>query len=184
MIGSSLANGQGTSKRRELDFYPTPENVTVALMDFLNLPKTKVWECACGDGAMSEVLTRYGHDVFSSDLRHTTYGVGGLDFLQTPRPQDVQALITNPPFNLSEAFIRKACSEVEIVAMVLKSQYWHAAKRQRLFEELPPTWVLPLSWRPDFLAGERGGAPTMEVLWTVWVRGQTDTRYRVLKKPK
>ncbi len=42
-----LTAGNNRGDRRELDFYPTPENVTVALMDFLNLPKDwAVWECA------------------------------------------------------------------------------------------------------------------------------------------
>jgi hypothetical protein len=67
--------------------------------------------------------------------------------------------------------------------MVLKSQYWHAKKRSELFIKNPPAFVLALNWRPDFLDGERGGASTMEVLWTVWLKGQTDTRYRILPRP-
>ena len=55
-----------------------------------------------------------------------------------------------------------------------------AAKRKALFEEHPPAYVLPLTWRPDFMGGERGGAPTMEVHWTVWRRGHVDTKYRLL----
>ena len=38
-------------------------------------------------------------------------------------------------------------------------------KRIDLFNSNPPAFVLPLSWRPDFGGG---GAPTMDVLWTVW----------------
>jgi hypothetical protein len=49
-----------------------------------------------------------------------------------------------------------------------------------LFKEFPPAYVLPLTWRPDFMGGERGGAPTMEVHWTVWIAGDTDTKYRIL----
>ena len=44
-----LAN-RSAKDRRKLDFYPTPPDVTHALMQFLNLPKTTVWECACGEG--------------------------------------------------------------------------------------------------------------------------------------
>jgi hypothetical protein len=51
--------------------------------------------------------------------------------------------------------------------MLLKSQYWHAAKRHQLFNTHTPAYILPLTWRPDFMFGERGGAPTMDVLWTV-----------------
>ncbi len=37
-----------TGSRREHDFYPTPADVTVALMDFLNLEPCKIWEPAAG----------------------------------------------------------------------------------------------------------------------------------------
>lgn len=177
-----LANNSLTNKRRELDFYPTPQNVTVALLRFLNLPKSlTVWECACGDGRMAEAIKREGYSVYSSDIAETGYGEGGTDFLSTRRRQDV--IMTNPPFALSASFIRHAIPQASIVAMLLKSQYWHAQKRAALFQEHPPAWVLPLTWRPDFMFGERGGAPTMECLWTVWIEGQTDTRCRLLLKP-
>jgi hypothetical protein len=175
----ALANGGKQERRRELDFYPTPPDVTHALMRFLALPQSLVWEPACGDGAMSKVIQSYGHTVIGSDIRD------GVDYLTAkPAPQcGYGAIITNPPFNLSEQFIRKAIGEAPVVAMLLKSQYWHAAKRSKLFAEHPPAFVLALSWRPDFRGGELGGAPTMEVLWSVWERGKTDTRYRILPRP-
>lgn len=184
--GRQLAAGGDRKKRRELDFYPTPPEVTVALLNFLDMHPSKIWEPACGNGAMSRVLEGYGgHDVISTDIRETGYGTGGVDFLQTRKDaQDIHAIITNPPFAMSEQFIRHALShDVPVVAMVLKSQYWHAAKRHALFEEFPPAYVLAMTWRPDFMGGERGGAPTMECHWTVWMQGCKDTRYRLLQKP-
>ena len=178
MKALSLANSSTDNKRRELDYYPTPPDVTHALMRFLDFIPLEIWEPACGNGAMSNVLAQYGHAVRSSDLRHTGYGEGGIDFLSADYECD--AVITNPPFNISEQFIRHALRQARIVAMVLKSQYWHAKKRSALFEEHPPAYVLPLTWRPDFMGGERGGAPTMEVHWTVWMDGVTDTKYRLL----
>lgn len=181
MKAANLANSSTDNKRRELDYYPTPPDVTHALMRFLCLQKCRIWEPACGDGAMAKVLEEYGHDVFASDIRETGYGQGGVDFLSAERECD--AVITNPPFNISEAFIRHALQQAKTDAMVLKSQYWHARKRAALFGEFPPSYVLPLTWRPDFMGGERGGAPTMEVHWTVWRAGDTDTKYRLLGRP-
>jgi hypothetical protein len=177
----NLANATQDNKRRELDFYPTPPDVTHALMEFIDMRIYTIWEPACGDGAMSEVLKMYSPDVISSDLRETGYGEGGVDFLTAHR--DCDAVVTNPPFNVSEQFIRHALTKAGTVAMVLKSQYWHAKKRAALFQEFPPAYVLPLTWRPDFMGGERGGAPTMEVHWTVWIAGDTDTKYRILGRP-
>ncbi len=182
-MGSVLSN-RSAKDRRELDYYPTPPEVTHALMDFLKLPRDLiVWEPACGEGHMSKVIESYGHEVISTDIRYTDYGTGGVDYL-TAKPVSCDAIITNPPFKQSAEFIRKAIYEAPIVGMLLKSQYWHAAKRADLFDKYPPAWVLPLTWRPDFLFGSKGGAPTMECIWTVWERGQTDTRYRILSKPK
>ena len=178
----TLTTGGSSNKRRELDFYPTPPEVTRALMLFLALTPGVIWEPACGDGAMAGVIREHGHEVISSDIRQTGYGEGEVDFL-TALPRTCDAIITNPPFAQAEAFIRKAVGIAPITAMLLKSQYWHAQKRQSLFSEHPPAFILPLTWRPDFMNGERGGAPTMECLWTVWMDGQTDTRYRLLPKP-
>ncbi|MNW53186.1 hypothetical protein D3C74_307380 [compost metagenome] len=131
---------------------------------------------------MSRVLEAAGYHVASSDVSHTGYGNGGIDYL-TVEGTGCDAIITNPPFSLSAQFIRKAVGEADIVAMLLKSQFWHASKRTELFQQRPPAYVLALNWRPDFMEGERGGSPTMECLWTIWIDGQTDTRYRILSKP-
>lgn len=176
-----LTGGAGKSKRRELDYYPTPKEVTIALMDFLNMPiGSVIWEPACGEYAMSKVIESYGHKVISTDIMY------GDDYLKTTN--SCQAIITNPPFEQAEQFIRKSVKEAQLVAMLLKSQYWHAAKRFHLFKECPPAYVLPLTWRPDFLEHEREngkkGAPTMEVMWTVWeTTCQHETIYKPLSKP-
>lgn len=181
------ANHRGD--RRELDFYTTPTNVTVALMNFLSdklvgLGNLTVWEPACGDGAMSKTLEKYVRSVVSTDIRESGYGLSGIDYLNnTLANKDVDAVITNPPFNTAELFIRKALTDAPVVGMLLKSQYWHAKSRISLFRDHPPAYVLPLTWRPDFLGGERGGSPTMEVQWSVWVKGDRLTKYQLLEKP-
>jgi predicted RNA methylase len=183
MKALNLANATTTNKRRELDFYPTPKEVTHALMRFMRLPKSVIWEPACGTGDMSEVIASYGHEVISTDLRETGYGEGGVDFLQSEYHRQFDAIITNPPFNVSEEFIWRALDRADIVCMLLKSQYWHAAKRYKLFTEHRPAYILPLTWRPDFMGGERGGAPTMEVAWTIWRKGFSESRYIPQAKP-
>ena len=160
----TLSNG-GSEDREETDFYPTPADVTEALMLFLRLPSSlRIWEPAAGQGHMVSVLESFGHEVRADDLfTHTK-----KDFLLSHN-LDSDWIITNPPFKHSAAFIRHSLGmQPRGVAMLLKSQYWHAATRQGLFYQTKPRWVLPLSWRPDFLFGSKGSAPTMEVLWTVW----------------
>lgn len=188
-----LTGGNFKGDRRELDFYPTPPEVTQALCDFLNdycvlESGRQVWEPACGGMDMAKVLSDNGYAVNATDIQQ------GVDFLnQKTAYGHYDAIITNPPFDASESFIRHALSLSPVVCMLLKSQYWHAAKRIKLFKQHVPSYVLPLTWRPDFLFKERinagkKGAPTMEVAWTVW-RTSEDyrnclTQYIPLEKPQ
>lgn len=184
---SAIVGAQGKHKRKEADHYPSPPDVTEALMQFLQLPNGSfIWEPACGDGAMSSVLERHGHKVISTDLRNDIwYGEGGIDFLSTTDDLIPDWIITNPPFNLAEAFIRKSLSITGNVAMLLKSQYWHAASRLQLFKDHPPAYVLPLTWRPAFLEAERGSSPLMDVIWVVWRNEHLGpTEFMPIQRPK
>lgn len=168
-------------RRRPItDFYPTPDNVTQSLINFLNLDTSNlVWEPACGQGHMVKVFLENGFKVKGTDIQQ------GIDFLtQTKLLGDW--IITNPPFVLAESFIRKSYElQPKGFAFLLKSQYWHATKRKLLFDTIRPSFVLPLTWRPDFLFGKKGGAPTMEVLWTVWIKNlNQNTVYQLLERPK
>jgi hypothetical protein len=183
-VTATLANA-GSVDRNSTDFYPTPGNVTTALLDCLNLdPAHSIWEPAAGEGHMVKVLAARGHKVVATDLYSYTYE----NFLDVAELR-ADWIITNPPFKLAEEFIRHAIGlRPQGVAMLLKSQYWHAASRLKLFQEHRPSFVFPLTWRPDFLFGKKGAAPTMEVLWTVWfpplASFATDTLYAPLAKPK
>jgi hypothetical protein len=187
LSGAHLAAGNPTKGRNPSDFYTTPPLVTQALIDADVLPSgSSVWEPCCGDGAMSKVLIANGFDTYSSDLYFRGYGVGGVDILNTENtPIPNAGIITNPPFNISSEIIEHVLGNLQVpfLALVLKSQYWHGAKRSAIFKKHQPTHVLPLLWRPDFQGC--GGSPTMEVLWTVWdantARGRT--LYYPLPKP-
>ncbi len=182
MDGTILANASAID-RNSTDFYPTPANVTIALINHLGLRGATVWEPACGAGHMAEALVKAGNTVLATELHHQGYGFGGVDFLTTPT-QACDWIITNPPFKLAEQFIKRCIEHGKPFAMLLKSQYWHSAKRRALFEHHRPTAVLPLTWRPDFHFGAKGGSPTMECAWTVWGSSPaTTTNYSPLKRP-
>ena len=184
MIGEVLSNrlAKDTSAT---SFYPTPSEVTEALLYFLGLDKkTTIWEPACGNGKMVEVFQKNGHVVFASDLHE--YGVfpAGVDFIkQNDHPADW--IITNPPFHIADDFITHCLTWPKPFALLLKSQFWHAKKRQEMFTRRRPKFVLPLTWRPDFLFGAKSGSPTMECCWTVWEKtGASETEYLPLLRPE
>ena len=169
--------------RSQTDFYPTPPEATHALMRYLQLPSdTKVWEPACGQGHMAEVIGQYC-SVTSSDKYDDSYALPLQDFLRPDRVPEFDWIITNPPFKFSEEFIAQAEKHGKPFALLLKSQYWHAKRRLSVFKRTKPAAILPLTWRPDFHMGTKGGAPTMEVAWTVWIPGSTQTHYEPLERP-
>lgn len=54
---STIIGGAGIEKRRDLDFYPTPKEVTISLILFLMEKglienRQTIYEPACGDGAI------------------------------------------------------------------------------------------------------------------------------------
>lgn len=180
LLGSRICGGNTAYKRSQSDFYPTPPEVTQALLDFLQIPHgTLVWEPACGEGHMAEVMVRNGLNVIGTDIKC------GVDFLSADKPAEIKWIITNPPFSLAEEFIRRCAVHAIPFALLLKSQYWHAARRVSLFWEITPAYVLPLTWRPDFLFKTRGGgSPLMDVIWCVWIPEKYGTKYIPLEKPK
>jgi len=133
----------------------------------------------------SNVLSNYVSEVTSSDIQDFGNNIV-KDYLSEPM-LGYDAIITNPPFMLAEQFIEKACSETRLVAMLLKSQFWHAKKRMPLFLKYRPSFILPLLWRPDFMYQDRKngekGSPTMDMIWTVWIEGMPTSTYYPLEKP-
>lgn len=141
------------SNRSNYDFYPTPADVTEALLKQLSGPLSlglfnTIWEPAAGSGSISKVLEEHGRKVISTDIQ------SGHDFLKDDAPAEYDMIITNPPFSLADQFIRKAYSYGKPFAFLLKCQFFHAKKRYKLFEECRPSLIFPLTWRPDFTGGE------------------------------
>lgn len=186
MNGIILTN-RSSIDRSKTDFYETPPEVTAALLNFLEennmiSPGCMIWEPACGGGKMERVMLDRGYAVIGTDLHPADEGIPSVDFLAAEYP--CNWIITNPPFSQAEKFIRHALELRRPCAFLLKSQFWHASRRLALFREYPPAFVLPLTWRPDFLYGAKSGSPTMECLWTVWGGGVHTTEYIPLERPK
>lgn len=180
----AYARELGGYARKGLDVYPTPPEVTRALIAAYPPPEGRLWEPACGAGHMARVLRQEGYDCIATDLRQTGYGEGGIDFLATPASPDIVGIVTNPPFKLAAQFVEKATAECGYVALLLKATFWHAAGRKALYRKRPPSVVLPLTWRPAFLAAERGNSPMMDCAWTVWDdRHGPAQRYELLDRP-
>ena len=169
-------------KRRESDFYPTPPEATRALLPLIAHWPRRVWEPCCGDGAISRVLEAEGYSVNSTDLVYRGYGIGDRDFFKCEAIA-TRIIITNPPFNLADEFITHAQRlEVGYMALLLKIDFWNAAKRRRTFYDWPPASVHPLTWRLDFTGA---GRPHTNCMWCLWEPrgGNSLTKFLPISRP-
>ena len=174
--------------RQTEDFYATDPN---ALRLFINRfgkdnneIAQNVWEPACGQGHLAEVLEEYGHKVLATDLVNRGYGEGGIDFLADFLPDGKNTfngdILTNPPFKVAEKFVEKAMDRLEQkgnrLFLFLKIQFLEGQKRKELFEKYPPKYVYVYSARQlcckdgEF---EKYTATTQCYAWYIWEKGFT-----------
>lgn len=181
-LGRAMVGGHGgPNSRQPNDYYPTPADVTRAL---LRVEAAKMR--ACGDGAVWEPCGRggailreiaaAGFETVGTDIvPDPEHGVERLDVLTAERAL-ARIVVTNPPFALAPDIITHMLGKLKVqyLALLLKSTFWHAEERRIMFRTFPPARIYALTWRPDFLGG---GAPTMECSWFVWQRPWGLTTY-------
>jgi hypothetical protein len=163
------------------DFYPTPRWATAALAECEPFHGA-IWECACGDGAMADVLTDAGHKVTSSDLYDRGYGETGHDFLTSARR--AKNIVTNPPFNSAEGFVAHGLDLAGAkFALLLRLAFLEGANRANtIFHRRPPSRVWVFSERITFYpkGAITSGSGTTAYAWFVWDRdhvGSTELKW-------
>ncbi|MBI1245153.1 MAG: hypothetical protein GC202_09115 [Alphaproteobacteria bacterium] len=151
------------------DFFPTPRWATFALMENEKF-SGDVWECACGNGAMSRVIEEAGNTVISTDLYERGYGEAGHDFLNANR--QIANIITNPPYNSAEGFVSAGVKLARRkFALLLRLAFLEGANRARtIFANSPPSRVWVFSERITFYPSgvEPKGTGTTAYAWFVW----------------
>jgi len=177
--------GSGSS-RPDHDFYETP---TVAVTALLLVEKfgNQVWEPACGKGAISKVLIKHGHDIWSSDLYDWGYSHGetGRDFLSCELLV-VDAVITNPPFKVAQDFAMTALAATRArmgkVALLNRIAWLESDRRREMFTSTPLSRVWVFSKRLPMMHrhGWEGRRTTSMIgfAWFVW-----DHRYEGRTSP-
>lgn len=163
------------------DFYPTPAWATHALIDNERF-NGDIWESACGDGAMSDVLALTGKGIISSDLYNRGYGESEIDFLLSNRRAN--NIVTNPPYNSAEGFVKAGLRKAERkFALLLRLAFLEGANRQRtIFTDAAPSRVWVFSERITFYpAGAvQKGTGTTAYAWFVWDKdasGSTELKW-------
>jgi len=181
-IFTAIGASNHTDKDREQnDYYATsPEAIDKLLSTGVTLPH-KIWECACGEGHLSERLKQLGYDVYSSDIIDRGYGKV-QDFLATTEmPDDCTCILTNPPYKHATEFVLHALKllpEGGTLALFLKTTFLEGQKRwERIFSCTPPKYVMPFVRRilcaknAMFQRMKDGGGSAVSHAWFMWEKG-------------
>ena len=152
-----------------LDFYETPGKAIQGLLRNEEFPGT-VWEPACGAGAISDVLqSALGPDnIQCSDINPQGNGAQ-FDFLRGKYPGErPDHIITNPPFNMAEAFLVQSKKYArKKVAFMLRLLWLESKKRYPMFHDklfpLKAVYVFPNRIQ---MKGDESGL--VAFAWYVW----------------
>ena len=174
------ATSHSESERQPNDYYAT-EPYAVELLLEKEKFNNNIWECACGEGHISDVLSEHGYKLFNTDLvnRGYEYHDETLDFLKL----DVDIyqfdgdIITNPPYKYAKEFVEKALDVIPIgnkVAMFLKLTFLESQSRRKLFEQYPPKVIYVSSKRLNCAKNGRFDlypSSAIAYAWFVWEKG-------------
>lgn len=182
-MGVFACNGiSHTAIREENDYYATDPKAMIKLLEHETFDKN-VWEPACGEGNLSEVLKECGYNVYSTDLIDRGYQDEIIDFLKSNN-QWFGDIITNPPFKYTNEFIIKSLASVpegSKVAMFLQLKYLSGKKRfKEIYSKYPPSKVYVFTGRiacskNNEPKGFKGGALTYA--WFIWEKGKYTPTY-------
>lgn len=186
-------------ERVENDWYPTEPACTIALYKYLTDRKllqsgTKVYEPACGDGAIVKVFEERGHTVFASDL-FPQIDAPVKNFLtddfMIDREDSIRPLVvTNPPYAMPfiDLFIDRIMDLVHndgvTGALLMRNEVDCAVSRRVYFEDNPYYFgKLVLNWRPRWIPGSTG-SPRHNYAWYVFSPYATDPTISYGLRPK
>jgi hypothetical protein len=189
-IAKTVVNGaraimaSRTEPDESLDYFPTPPWATRALFEWA-LPASarsiaSVWEPACGEGHIAEVLREYVPTVTATDIHNYGYGDRLVDFLDPHGvvPENRDWIITNPPFDdAAVKFVLRALDLAETgVAMFFRSQWAVEGinRYETIFRDRPPTRCAFFVERVNLCKGrwDPDGSTATAYCWLIWIKGQ------------
>ena len=178
------ATGRGR-ERNPRDFYRTPAWCVEVLLEHEQL-LPQIFDPACGDGAILEVLKEAGHEVHGLDIHapsamkaSAALGVPVWvgDFLDPERGNPTYCdVVMNPPYRQAAEFIRAALERSgprEKVCALLRLNFL-GSSRKRLDLVGPDSElykVIVMSRRPSFTGDGRTDAS--EYAWYIYSRGHS-----------
>ena len=176
------ARNGALESREDNDYYATdPRALELFLDKFYEDGERladKVWECACGEGHLVNVLKRYGYEVFCSDIiDRGCEGAKIMNFL-TAGCKWYGDILTNPPYKHAKEFVLEALDSIDNghkVIFFLKCQFLEGQDRfKNIFKDYPPKYVYVHSARQNCAKNgefDKYTSATLCYCWFVWQKG-------------
>lgn len=150
------ATNRGT-QRKANDYYPTPKYTVESLLRVLDLSNVQTFAEPCmGDGAIINLI-----DV---PLKYSAELSSGIDYFDVTF-DNVDLIITNPPFSLAIDFLIKSLSEAKSVFYLLPHSILGSKDRVTFWQNNRPTHMLNVPARPSFTGK---GTDAREYAWFGW----------------
>ena len=171
------ASSHSEGERQEHDYCATDPKAIELLLKLESF--NNVWEPACGQGHLSEVLKKNGIHGRSSDLINRGYSNEVFDFLAIDNLEWNGDIITNPPFKYAKEFVEKSLQITEIgakIVMFLRIQFLETKDRREFFKSYPPKYVYVASSRilcamnGEFGKYKENGSASC-YCWFIWENG-------------
>lgn len=167
------ATAHGSGEREKNDYYATEPKAVELLLEKEKFNKN-ILEPSCGEGHISNVLTRNEHNVISSDLIDRGFGIVKDFFKIDSFDGDI---VTNPPYKIALDFVKHSLNIIpdgNKVAMFLKIQFLEGKARKEFYKHNPPKNIYVASGRLNCAKnGEFEKYPSSAVCyaWFVWEKG-------------
>lgn len=189
------ASNHTAEDRQQEDYYATDPIAGKLLLE-VEPDLNNIWECACGEGHLSNIFENAGKLGKVSDLIDRGYKPKnadieveyGKDFTTLNVEQNIWNgdIVTNPPYAIAEQFVRKALAltpKSRKVCMFLRTLFLEGQKRKKLFEEFPPKVIYVSSSRiscaknGDFETYNSGAQAYSWFVWEVGYKGETIVKW-------
>lgn len=181
-IYKTIGASNHTDKERELNDYYATDPMAIDKLLKVEKPSHYIWECACGEGSLSDRLKQNGYEVISSDIVDRGYKDCLIkDFFQVTSLGDMWDILTNPPYKYAKEFVLKSLDLIAYgrkVYMFLKLTFLEGkARYKELFSKYPPKKVYVFSERilcaknSEFQKMKDGGGSAVAYAWYVWEKG-------------
>ena len=160
-----MSSTTGNTIEREL--YPTPISAVAALMRHIQFRQGDTFMEPCrAEGNIYDAVPLPDGQKEWAEIRH------GRDYMAWDFGRQFDVIITNPPFSLTEEFMRKSLSELAPDGTLIYLQrvnFLGSKKRVPFWAEIGfPNKTPILAPRPRFV---NGGSDSCEYSWFIWDKG-------------